>query len=95
MEATWRSPFVGSSIQEITAWVGQIPKPPKAINKTYFAILDKELYNLYSKVFICRRFVDDRVETIPMDARKFGGFLINFRREEWQECHKTQKIVAV
>lgn len=95
VEAIWRSPFVGSSIQEITARVGQIPKPLKAINKTYFAILDKELYTHCSKGLICRRFEGDRFETIPMDAKKFGGFLVNFRREEWRECHKAQHVVAV
>jgi hypothetical protein len=83
VEGTWRSPFVGKTLQEVAGWVRKIPKPPKAISKNYFALLEKELYNQHGKLLIYRRYEGDRVETILVDAGNFGEFLGLFRREDW------------
>lgn len=90
--ATWRSPFVGKSLEEIASWIREIPKPPKRINKTYLAVLQKELYEREGQVLICRIEKGRRVETIPMDAHSIGGFQWLFRREDWYWCHKEQEL---
>ena len=90
---TWRSPFIGKSLLEVAAWIRRIPKPPKPINKTYFAVLQKDLYEQNKQVLICRlRGNGRRVETIPMDARSIGEFQLLFQREDWYWRHKDQML---
>jgi hypothetical protein len=90
---TWRSPFIGQSLVEVATWIRHIPKPPKPINKTYFAVLQRELYEQNKQVLICRvRRKGCRVETIPMDARSIGGFQWLFRRADWYWRHKEQEV---
>jgi hypothetical protein len=36
----WRSPFVGKSIEYATNFVRNAPKPPKPLNKTWFAVME-------------------------------------------------------
>lgn len=38
----WRSPFVGKSIEDAANFVRNAPKPPKPLNKTWFAVMEKE-----------------------------------------------------
>ena len=90
---TWQSPFIGKSLLEVAAWIRRIPKPPKPINKTYFAVLQKDLYEQNKQVLICRvRGNGRRVETIPMDARSIGEFQWLFRRPDWYWRHKDQAL---
>jgi hypothetical protein len=89
----WRSPFIGKSLIEVASWIRHIPKPPKPINKTYFAVLQRERYEQSKQVLICRvRGKGSRVETIPVDARSIGGFQWLFRRADWYWCHKEQEV---
>lgn len=93
--ATWKSPFVGKSLEEIASWILGIPKPPKAISKTYFAVLQKEFYEREGEVLMCRIFGGDeikRIETIPMTASRFGQFVPLFRREDWRAAHGNQAL---
>lgn len=92
--ATWKSPFIGKSVLEIAHWIRHIPKPPKRINKIYFVVLQKELYEQQGKVLMCRIFGGKRgVQTIPTDAGKFGAFVFLFRRERWRDCYKEQHLL--
>jgi len=91
----WQSPFAGRSLGYVSSWVACIPKPPKAVNKTYFAVLQRELYERDGKVLICRRFEGRRKpQTIPVRPEQVGGFQISFRRERWKWCYKDQSILA-
>jgi hypothetical protein len=90
---TWQSPFIGKPLVEVATWIQHIPKPPKPINKTYFAVLQKELYEQNKQALVCRvRGNGRRVETIPIDAQSIGGFQWLFRRPDWYWCHKEQEV---
>jgi hypothetical protein len=92
---TWKSPFVGKSLGYVSSWVAWIPKPPKKINKTYFVVLQKELYEREGKVLICRvRERKRKVQTIPVEPEEVGGFQIMFRRERWMYCYREQSLNA-
>ena len=90
---TWRSPFIGKTLLEVASWIRHIPKPPKQINKTYFAVLQKEMYERDGQILMCRiRGNGRKVETIPMDARSIGGFQWLFPRRDWYWRYKEQEL---
>lgn len=41
VDPNWRSPFVGSSVEEVTAFIRAAPKPPKPLCKRFFAVLKR------------------------------------------------------
>jgi hypothetical protein len=90
--ATWQSPFLGKRLAYVNSW---IPKPPKRINKRFFAVLQKELYERDGKVLICKvRKHNRKNQTIPVLPRDLGRFQVQFRRERWQYCYEDQSLLA-
>lgn len=51
---TWRSPFVGKSMQEVANFIRNTPKPPKPLCKKYFAVMQKELYEGNGELIVCK-----------------------------------------
>jgi len=88
--ATWQSPFSGKPLTDIMAWVRGIPKPPKAVCKAFFAVLDKELYEQRGMVLICK--VDDKGEpqTLPWTATRVTGWLVAYNRDNWHDDWEDQ-----
>jgi hypothetical protein len=92
----WKSPFVGRSLNFVRSWIHWIPKPPKRINKTFFVVLQKDLYEREGKVLICRvpGKRGRRVQTIPVKPEEVNRFQVMFRRERWQYCYEAQSLLA-
>jgi hypothetical protein len=44
IDSNLRSPFVGSSVEAAAAFIRAAPRPPKALSKSFFAVLRKEQY---------------------------------------------------
>lgn len=91
IETTWQSPFVGKTLAEVAAWVSGIPKPPKAVCKTFFAVLKKELYELQGMVLMCK-VVEGETEpqTLPYRATDLARFRAAYHRDNWQEDWEEQ-----
>jgi len=89
---TWRSPFLGKSLAEITEWVRKIPKPSKAVCKSFFAVLQKELHEERGMVLVCK-VVDgegDEPQTLPSTAKRVTGWLVAYERETWHDDWENQ-----
>jgi hypothetical protein len=52
VDQSWTSPFVGRSIEDVANFIRNIPKPPKPLCKTFFAVMQKDLYDRKDKLFI-------------------------------------------
>ena len=91
VEAKWRSPFVGKSLAEAVSWVRGIPKPPKSVCKTFFAVLKKGFYESQSEVLICK-VIEGGTEpqTIPYVATHVARFHAACYRDNWQEDWEKQ-----
>ena len=50
----WQSPFVGKSIEDAANFVRNAPKPPKPLNKIWFAVSQKERFKKNGKLLLCR-----------------------------------------
>lgn len=91
VDATWKSPFLEKSLVDLVIWVRGIPKPPKAICKSYFAVLQNDLYEQHGMVLICK-VVDGQSEpeTLPWTATRISKWLVAYRRENWDIDFKNQ-----
>lgn len=87
----WQSPFLGESLSEISVWVRSIPKPPKAVCKSFFAVLDKALYERRGMVRICKvGDVGEEPQTLLWTASRITGWLVAYERENWRRDWEDQ-----
>ncbi|KAL1585713.1 hypothetical protein WHR41_05936 [Cladosporium halotolerans] len=94
IDPAWRSPFVGKTPADVTAFIRNTPKPPKPLCKAYYALLQKDLYEERGYLLICKVIEGKRdPETIPIEGKEAGLFFVAFEREEWDECHEKQKLM--
>ena len=80
---------------EISAWVRGIPKPPKAVCKAFFAVLTRELFEERGVVRICKVVGEgegegEEVQTLPWTASRVTGWLVSYRRENWEDDWEDQ-----
>jgi hypothetical protein len=54
IDASWKSPFIGKSLEYAANFIRNTPKPPKPLCKTFFAVMQKELYEKSGKVLVCK-----------------------------------------
>lgn len=94
----WRSPVVRKtaedrrSLADAVAFISNIPKSPKPINKAFFAALDKDLYEKTGKVLKCKIIEGEtEPETVPIAADNIAWFSVLFHREDWEEVFEEQK----
>lgn len=93
VDATWKSSFEGKSLVDVATWVRNVPKPPKAVCKSYFAVLQKDLYERRGMVLVCK-VVEDKLEpeTIPLTATHLAAWLVAYDRYKWdsdyEDCDK-------
>lgn len=94
IDPSWRSPFVGKSPVDAIEFIRQAPKPPKPLDKTFCAVLKKDLYENSKQLLICKAIDGQREpETIPIRFQKAGVFFVTFAREDWDEAYDEQKII--
>ena len=99
MKETWRSPFIGSSIQEVAAFIEAAPKPSKPLCKRFFAVLRKEQYE-EDKQLLIYKICDDQVEgsgertlqSVPCPIHLTGFFFRSFDRYYWDQAVKDQAL---
>jgi hypothetical protein len=54
MDEGWKSPFAGKSIEDAANFIRNTPKPPKPLCKTFFAVMEKDLYEQYGLLKVCK-----------------------------------------
>jgi hypothetical protein len=54
MDEGWKSPFAGKSIEDAANFIRNTPKPPKPLCKTYFAVMEEELYEEHRLLKVCK-----------------------------------------
>jgi hypothetical protein len=99
VDASWRSPFIGASVQEITAFIEATPKPPKPLCQRFFAVLQKEQYERSKQVLIYK-IPDDCEDTslgrslqaVPCPVHLAGFFFVAFDRSDWDTAVEQQAL---
>jgi len=99
VEETWRSPFIGSSAQEVAAFIASAPKPPKPLCKRFFAVLQKELYERNKQLLIYKILdvpVDGRgeltLQAVPCPVHLAGFFFRAYDRYDWDQAVEEQAL---
>jgi hypothetical protein len=99
VKETWRSPFIGSSIQEVAAFVEAAPKPPKPLCKRFFAVLQKEQYEQHKTLLIYKILdapVDDSgermLQKVPCPVHLAGFFFRSYDRYYWDQAVEEQAL---
>ena len=99
VDSAWRSPFIGSSLQDIAAFIEAAPKPPKPLCKEYFAVLEKKRYEQDKKLLIYKILetpTDHQSETtlqsVPCPIHLAGHFFISFYRSHWEYAVRDQSF---
>jgi hypothetical protein len=90
----WRSPFIGKSKQELGVFVMSVPKPPKALNKVHFAILEREQYKSKRWITVCK-IVDGEVQSVPCGAEMISVFFTGYDRHTWAETLRLWQTYGV
>lgn len=73
IDNAWRSPFVGKSIADAAKFIRNAPKPPKALCKRLFAVLQSDFYEKSGIVLVCRISPGDVEDEIEGDCTKEEG----------------------
>jgi hypothetical protein len=91
IDSEWRSPFVGSSVEEVAAFIRASPRPPKPLSNRYFAVLRKEQYEQHKQVLIYRILPDVgskdgniKLQSVPCPAYLACDFFTS-----WIQKNKT------
>jgi hypothetical protein len=85
IDSDWRSPFVGSSVEEVAAFIRAAPKPPMC--RRFFAVLRNEQFEqskqlLIYKILDVEGGNDDEIklQSVPCPAYLVGYFFTSFDR---------------
>jgi hypothetical protein len=54
ISSSWRSPFVSKSIEDAANFVRNVSKPPKPLNKTWFAVMQKDRFEKSGQLLVCK-----------------------------------------
>jgi hypothetical protein len=101
VDPNWRSPFVGSSVEAVAAFIRAAPKPPKPLCKRFFAALKKERFEqskelLIYKILGAEDGKDDEVKltSVPCPAYLVGFFFMRWDRYPmlWDDAVKEQGL---
>ena len=95
----WSSPFIGTSVEEVAAFIQATPKPPKPLSKQFFAVLHKEQYEQSKKVLIYHitgEASDDtgksELQSVPCPVHLAGVFFYSFDRYDWDRAVREQAL---
>ena len=84
VDQQWLSPFIGKGKQDAAEFVKAAPKPPKALNKLHFVVLDKEQYEKENLLTVCK-IIDVDVQSLACVSEMISVFLIGHDRDEWED----------
>ncbi|KAK5166542.1 uncharacterized protein LTR77_008085 [Saxophila tyrrhenica] len=90
VDEQWHSPFIGKSVQDAAEFIKNCPKPPKALNKVHFAVLDRAMYESHGWLPVYR-YEDGELQTMPCDADMVSTFFIAYDRDTWEESLRIWK----
>jgi hypothetical protein len=98
VNSDWRSPFVGSSLQEIVAFIKAVPKPSKPLCKRFFAVLQKEQYEQNKQLSIYKILdgsedeSERKLQVVPCPAHYAGLFFVSYDRYYWDEAVEAKAL---
>lgn len=84
VDTNWKSPWAGKDLQQVVDFIRNTPKPPKALNKVFFVILDKEQYDAHALLTVCK-IVEGEVQSLACVASGVSAFLDGHDRDTWEE----------
>ena len=88
IEENWRSPFIGATLDDVAEYLRGVPKPPKSLCKTYFVVLDLQLYEQRDLLMIYN-IEDGILEGLACSANWVGCWLTGHDRDTWEERYKS------
>ena len=71
-------------MQDAAEFVKNAPKPPKALNKVHFAVLDKAQYEKHQWLTVCK-IVEGEVQSLACTADMISVFFGGYDRDTWEE----------
>ena len=88
LNPNWQSPFRGKTVAEAADFLRSVPKPPKPLCKTYFAVYNKALYREQDHIVVCRILEDGQVQSIPCRAACLSRYfaLHDPDLDAWEQC---------
>lgn len=91
VDTAWQSPFLGKPLADASAWVRRIPKPPKAINKKYFVVLKRDIFEKQGKVIICKVSLDREkvTQAILYEIEELGMWITSYNRHCWEQDYEN------
>lgn len=97
VDSSWRSPFVGKSLDEVARFVVNIDRATKAIDRSYFAVLRKpnpaEGESDYN-VLVCKTPNEavgrTDVQTTVYQRDAISGFFVAFDEDNWEIMMEDQ-----
>jgi hypothetical protein len=94
VDSSWRSPFIGKTLDELGAFVTNAPVATKAITRNYFAVLKKGSDDLTCELLICKTPNEavgrTEVQSTKYQADKAGTFHSSFDEDNWQVMMEEQ-----
>ena len=96
IDSDWKSPFIGKSIEDAANFVRNTPKPPKPLNRTWFAVLQKELFKESRELLICKILpvggesdLEENEEDATEEFRKSGmSLMCKIYSDKQQKIHE-------
>lgn len=101
LDSNWRSPFAGSSVEQVAAFIRGVPKPPKPLCKHFFAVLTRERFEqskellIYSILGVKGGKGDEiQLTSVPCPAYLAAEFFVIFDRYPmlWDSAVKEQGL---
>jgi hypothetical protein len=99
VDSDWRSPFIGSSVEEVAGFIQAVPKPPKPLCKRFFAVLQKHRYEDKKQVLIYTIPADaagsqsgGKLESVPCPAHLVSLFFVSYMRDHWYRAVRDQAV---
>jgi hypothetical protein len=81
--------FFRKTLADASAWVRGIPKPPKAINKSYFVALKREIFEKAGKVIICKALDGEKEpQAILYRIDELGMWIASYNRHRWEQDYE-------
>jgi hypothetical protein len=99
VDSNWRSPFIGSSVEEVASFIRATPKPTKPLSKLFFAVLQKERFE-QSKQILIYKILDVagagdgsfKLQSVPCPVHLAGYFLCSYDRYFWKQAVEHQGL---
>ena len=82
--------FLENTLADASAWVRGIPKPPKAVNKRYFVVLKREIFEKQGRVIICKALDGEKEpQAILYKIQELGMWITSYNRHCWEQDYEN------